>query len=128
MTTRKASGRRACRARCLCHPACACWARKNAPLLPAAACSAPPPPLLIRAAAEAAAQEAASRAARGWKQDQPPAPREPLPPPDLVTLRLDALQQLLLEGAVLGALLWEAERALEARGLRLTPRPARAAA
>lgn len=111
-------------------PACLCLLGKKERPFATCCClvSTPPPPLLIRAAAEAAAQEAASRAARGWKQDQPPAPREPLPPPDLVTLRLDALQQLLLEGAVLGALLWEAERALEARGLRLTPRPARAAA
>lgn len=75
------------------------------------------------AAAEAAASAAASRAARGWKQDA--ADPEPLPPPDLVTMRLGTLQRLLLEGAVLGAVLYKAERAAaEECGFQLMSRQA----
>ncbi|GAB4814726.1 hypothetical protein N2152v2_001772 [Parachlorella kessleri] len=65
------------------------------------------------ATASEAAAAAASKAARGWRQAgdaaSPSASRGPLPAPDLVTMRLDALQQLLLEGAALGAVLYDAE-------------------
>jgi len=83
--------------------------------------------VLSAATAAEAAAAAASKAARGWRQAgdtaSPPASREPLPAPDLVTMRLDALQQVLLEGAAMGAVLYDAERTLrEEHGFPLKAR------
>lgn len=64
---------------------------------------------------------------RGWEIDPSELPAEPLPEPDLLHFRLSHFDSLLLEGACLGAALWEAGHELVHRysyPLRSRRRPA----
>lgn len=72
------------------------------------------------AAAEEAARSAASKQARGWQPAQPNA-KDLLPEPDLISVRLSTLKQLLLDAAVLGCMLWESEKAVQETGYPLQP-------
>ncbi|DBA76620.1 TPA: hypothetical protein ACH3X2_008667 [Trebouxia sp. C0005] len=72
-------------------------------------------------AAEEAARSAASKQARGWQTAQP-SPEDLLPEPDLIALSLATLEQLLLEAATLGCMLWESEKAVQATGYSLQQR------
>ena len=72
------------------------------------------------AASEAAAAASASKASRGWGSEESPAAN--LPEPNLVVMRLDVMKRVLLEAAVLGCMLFEAEEAAEAGGGMLSSR------
>lgn len=52
------------------------------------------------------------KASRGWGSEESPAAS--LLEPDLVAMRLDVMKRVLLEAAVLGCMLFEAEEATEA--------------
>ena len=75
--------------------------------------------ICVYAAAEEAAQSAASKQARGWQTSDTKS-QELLPEPDLIVLQLVTLQQLLLEAAAFGCMLWEVEQAVQNTGYPLT--------
>ncbi|KAK9829168.1 hypothetical protein WJX72_004282 [[Myrmecia] bisecta] len=73
-------------------------------------------------AAQAASAKVASKQARGWEVHPDELPENLLPEPDLVAFQLDALKQVLLEAAVLGCIVWEAEHSVKQAGYSLTMR------